>query len=199
MLQEPRTYCLVIKRKNNDFFPVEWNLTKFYEGENLYSLDGIDKFTTKITRKELIEELLSCNIISPTDEFQDFSIIYKVKNRTRELKEGAIFKEDNLVISEDDLITLLVNNYNNKKLLNEVYNICHFKDKDIKVEEFKYILKTIDLFSIKGINGVKGAFTTFKSIPYEKKRTIILRVVDTIFPRLAENLDANKLELKNAS
>jgi len=55
MLQQPRTYCLVIKRKNNDFFPVEWNLTKFYEGENLYTLDGIDKFTTKITRKELIE------------------------------------------------------------------------------------------------------------------------------------------------
>ena len=56
---EHRTYCLVIKRKNNDYLPVEWNLTKFYQGENLYTLEGIDKFTSKITRKELVTEFFS--------------------------------------------------------------------------------------------------------------------------------------------
>lgn len=196
---EHRTYCLVIKRKNNDFLPVEWNLTKFYQGENLYTLEGIDTFTSKITRKELIQELLSLNILNPDDEFMNFSIIYKSKNRTRELKEGSIFHEDNAVISEDQLIDFLVGIQDNKSLLNEVYNLCHFKEDDEKVKEFKFVLKQIDLFKLKGDNGVKAALSTFKSIPYNKKRTIILRIVDTIFQRLTKKIEANKLELKNVA
>jgi hypothetical protein len=47
MQNQPRIYCLVIKRKNNDFLPVDWNLTKFYQGENLYTLDGIHPFSKK--------------------------------------------------------------------------------------------------------------------------------------------------------
>ena len=196
---EHRTYCLVIKRKNNDYLPVEWNLTKFYQGENLYTLEGIDKFTSKITRKELVTELLNQNIINPEDEFMGFSIIFKSKNRTRELKEGSIFHEDNAVISEDQLIDFLVGIQDNKALLNEVLNLCHFKEEDEKVKEFKIIVKQIDLFKLKGDNEVKAAFSTFKSISYDKKRTIILRIVDTIFPRLTKQMEANKLELKNVA
>lgn len=196
---EHRTYCLVIKRKNNDFLPVEWNLTKFYQGENLYTLEGIDTFTSKITRKELVQELLTLNIINPEDEFMGFSIIYKSKNKTRELKEGSIFHEDNAVISEDQLIEFLLGIQDNRQLLNEVFNLCHFKEEDEKVKEFKFVLKQIDLFKIKGDNGVKGALSTFKCIPYDKKRTIILRIVDTIFPRLTKKIEANKLELKNVA
>ena len=196
---EHRTYCLVIKRKNNDYLPVEWNLTKFYQGENLYTLEGIDKFTSKITRKELVTELLNQNIINPDDEFMGFSIIFKSKNRTRELKEGSIFHEDNAVISEGQLIDFLVGIQDNKALLNEVFNLCHFKEDDEKVKEFKFVIKQIDLFKLKGENGVKAAFSTFKSISYDKKRTIILRIVDTIFPRLTKQIEANKLELKNVA
>lgn len=195
-----KTYCLVIKRKNNDFLPIEWNLTKFYNGENLYTLDGIDAFTAKVTRKELIEELLIKNLVSPTDQFQSFSIIYKTKKGARELKEGAIFQEDNAVLSENDLIEFLFVNQDNKQLYNEVYNICHFKDEDGAVKEFKFVLKQIDLFKIKGDNGVKAALSMFKKISYDKKRTIILRIVDTIIPRIIKKQeDANKLELKNAA
>ena len=196
---QPREYCLVIKRKNNDFLPVEWNLTKFYKGENLYTLDGIDAFTSKVTRQDLIKELLDQNLVIPTEEFTSFAIIYKSKNRTRELKEGTVFQEDNAVISEDTLIEFLMSIQDNKQLLNEVFNQCHFKEEDKKVQEFKYVLKQLDLFKLRGNNGVQAALSTFKSISYDKKRTIILRVVDNIFPKLMSNKDTTKLELKNAA
>lgn len=198
MPEQPRTYCLVLKRKNNDYLPIEWNLLKFYNGENLYTLEGIDEFTSKITRKELIEELLNNNLVSPTDPFSGFAIIFKSKNKTRELKEGSIFREDNAVLSEEELINFLVMIQDNKQLINEVYNICHFKEESEKVKEFKFVLKNIGIFKLKGENGVKGALSIFKSISYENKRTIILRIVDTILPRIMKN-QPNKLELKNVA
>lgn len=198
MPEQPRTYCLVLKRKNNDYLPIEWNLLKFYNGENLYTLEGIDEFTSKITRKELIEELLNNNLVNPTDPSFGFAIIFKSKNKTRELKEGSIFREDNAVLSEEELINFLVTIQDNKQLINEVYNICHFKEESEKVKEFKFVLKNIGIFKLKGENGVKGALSIFKSISYENKRTIILRVVDTIIPRIMKN-HSNKLELKNVA
>lgn len=200
MLNEAKIYCLVIKRKNNDFLPIEWNLTKFYQGENLYTLDGIDSFTTKTTRKELIEDLLSKNIVTPTEEFTSFAIIYKTKKGARELKEGVIFKEDNAVLSEEELIEFLISIQDNKQLLNEVYNICHFKEETEQVKEFKFVLKQIELFKLKGENGVRAAFSIFKNISYDKKRTIILRIVDTILPRMSKRIEeSSKLELKNVA
>lgn len=200
MPNEARTYCLVIKRKNNDFLPVEWNLTKFYHGENLYTLEGIDAFTAKTTRRELLEEILNQNLISPDEQFEHFAIIYKSKKSARELKEGVIFSEDNAVLSEDELIEFLITIQDNKQLLNEVFNICHFKDDDEQVKEFKFVLKQLGLFKAKGPNGIKAALSIFKKISYEKKRTIILRIVDTIFPRITKmQEESNKLKLKNES
>ena len=184
-----RNYLLVIKRKNNDFLPIEWHLTKFYNGENLNTLEGIDAFTRKITTRELLTELLDKHLVEPTEEFESFAIIYNVKNRTRELKEGTFFKENNIIFGEDDLIKLIIKNRTNKEFLNQIYNVCHFKDHEEKVEEFKFVLKNLDLFEIRGENGIKAALSIFKSISYAKKRTIILRITDTILVKLnAENL-----------
>ena len=165
----------------------------------MYTLDGIDKFTAKTTRKDLINEILDKNLVSPDEQFECFAIIYKTKKGARELKEGVIFSEDTAVLSEDELIDFLLTIQDNKQLLNEVFNICHFKDDDEQVKEFKFVLKQIDLFKAKGQNGVKAALSLFKKISYDKKRTIILRIVDTIFPRITKKLEANKLELKNVA
>ncbi len=191
---EVRNYLLVVRKNNNSFQSVEWNLTKFYQGENLHTLDGIDKFTGKTSRLELLEELLELNILSPTDTFQGYSIIFQTPNgRTRELKEGVIFNEDTAVLSEDELIDFIIENQDNKEILNEIYNVCNFKDKDEKVLEFKFIVKNLDLFKARGENGVIGALSLFKKISYEKKRTIILKVVDTILPRINKKLQYSQV------
>ena len=111
------------------------------------------------------------------------TIIYKTKKGARELKEGVIFSEDTAVLSEDELIDFLIAIQDNKQLINEVFNICHFKDDNEQVKEFKFVLKQLDLFKAKGENGVKAALSLFKNISYDKKRTIILRIVDTSLER----------------
>lgn len=189
MESDTRNYLLVIKRKNNDFLPIEWHLTKFYNGENLNTLEGIDAFTRKITTRELLTELLEKHLADPNEEFDSFAIIYNSKNRTRELKEGTFFKENNIIFSEDDLIKLIIKNRSNKNFLNQIFNICHFKDDEEKVEEFKFIIKNLNLFEAKGENGLIAALSIFKSISYAKKRTIVLRITDKILVKLsAENL-----------
>lgn len=185
MESDNRNYLLVIKRKNNDFLPVEWHLTRFYNGENLNTLEGIDTFTRKIETKELLTELLEKNLVEPTEEFESLAIIYNSKNKTRELKEGTIFKENNIIFGEDDLIKLIIKNRANKDFLNQIYNICHFKEREEKVEEFKFIIKNLDLFETRGENGIKAALSVFKDISYAKKRTIILRITDTILVKLS--------------
>lgn len=190
MQTEPKNYLLVIKRKNNDFLPIEWHLLKRYNGENLHTLEGIDSFTRKITTPELASELIDSNLVDPKEEFEKFAIIYNTKKGYRELKEGTIFKENNIIYSEDDLIKFIEKNKNNKELLNNISNLCNFKDKEEKVGEFKFVLKNLDLFAARGSNGIKAALSTFKQISYEKKRTLILKITDTIIVKLTpEEID----------
>lgn len=186
MPSEPIKYLLAIKRNNNDFLNIDWKLTKFYNGENLYTLEGIDSFTRKITTYELINEILEKHLIEKDELFQSFSIIYQTKKGTRELKEGTIFKENNVIYSEDDLIRFIIKNKSNKQLLNMITNLCNFKDKEDKVEEFKFVLKNIDLFESRGANGLKAALSIFKDISYKKKRSIILKITDTIMVKLSQ-------------
>lgn len=190
METEQKNYLLVIKRKNNDFLPIEWNLLKIYKGENLHTLEGIDSFTRRITTPELATEIIEAHLVDPKEEFEKFAIIYNTKKGYRELKEGTLFKENNIIYGEDDLIKFLEKNKNNKELLNNISNLCNFKDKEEKVNEFKFVLKNLDLFAARGTNGVKAALSTFKQISYEKKRSLILKITDKIIVKLTpEEID----------
>lgn len=182
-----KTYLLVIKRGKNDYLSVEWNLLKSYAGENIYTLEGIDNFTRKMYTEELIAEVLKENIVSPEERFQSFSIIYRQNGKTHEIKEGTIFKENTNILSEDGLIGFIIENIDNKQLLNEIYNLLNFKDKEEKLEEFKFILKNIDLFKNKSQNAVLAALSQFKFITYEKKRNIIMRTSEKVVPKIEQN------------
>ncbi len=192
MPSDNKKYLLVIKRKNNDFRPVELHLTKFYNGENLNTLEGIDSFTRKVTTQELVFELVQKHLIDIYEEFTSFAIIYATKKGTRELKEGTIFKENNIIFSEDDIIKFIMKNRSNKELMNQIFNICTFKDREEKVEEFKFVIKNLDLFESRGENGIKAALSIFKEISYAKKRTIILKITDRILVKIPqENFTLN--------
>jgi hypothetical protein len=66
---ENRKYLLVIKRNNKDYLPLEWNLTSYYGGENLHTIEGIDQFTSKMTQGELIADIINNNIVSGKERF----------------------------------------------------------------------------------------------------------------------------------
>lgn len=186
-----KTYLLVIKRGKNDYLSVEWNLLKPYTGENIYTLEGIDNFTRKMMSEELITEVLKENIVSPDERFQSFSIIYRHNGKIHEVKEGTIFKENTNILSEDSLINFIVENIDNKQLINEIYNLLNFKEQEEKIDEFKFILKNIDLFKNKSQNALLAALSQFKLISYEKKRSIIMRTSEKVVPKV-ESKNPNK-------
>ena len=149
MSKEKQKYLLAIKRGNNDYLLLEWNLTSFYDNEDMTSLEGIDKFTKKITRTDLLLEILKLNIIDLNERFNNFTIIYLVNGKYHELKEGAIFKDDTSILTEDLLIDFIYSNSDNKKLMNMIYNLLVPKVDDQEFTKFKYIIKNIDFFKQK--------------------------------------------------
>ncbi len=180
MSKEKQKYLLAIKRGNNDYLLLEWNLTSFYDNEDMTSLEGIDKFTKKITRTDLLLEILKLNIIDLNERFNNFTIIYLVNGKYHELKEGAIFKDDTSILTEDLLIDFIYSNSNNKKLMNMIYNLLVPKVDDQEFTKFKYIIKNIDFFKQKGENGLKASLSIFKNIKYENKRSILIKISNRI-------------------
>lgn len=181
-------YLLAIKRGNNDYLPLEWHLTRYYNNEDLTSLEGIDKFTKRITRQELITEALALNMIDLDERYIDFSIIYPKGNKFNELKEGCIFKDDLNILDEDFILSYIVTNLDNKAILNKISNLCKGKTDDIKIIEFKYLLKNINLFVSEDKRKVIKALQIFKDISYENRRSIIIKLSKrVIVPEIKKN------------
>ncbi len=173
---EPNKYLLAIKRGNNDYLPLEWNLTSFYNNENLNTLEGIDEFTKKVTKEELLLETIKLNMISLDERFIDFTIIYPSKDRFNELKEGCIFKNDNTILDENTIISYIIANKNNKSVLNKITNLCTGKTSDSKVEEFKYLIKNLKLFIDANPEETIKALQRFKTINYANRRSIQIKL-----------------------
>lgn len=171
-----KVYLLAIKRGNNDYLPLEWNLTKFYHNENLYTLEGIDSFTKNVTKKELLQEVLKLNMIDSNERYVDFAIIYPVNNKFNELKEGCIFKDDYEILDENTIISYIIANRNNKSILNKITNLCKGKTEDSKVEEFKYLLKNLDLFITASPEKTFISLQKFKTVNYENRRSILIKL-----------------------
>ena len=173
---EPTNYLLAIKRGNNDYLPLEWNLTSYYHQENLYSLEGIDSFTRNVTKRDLLNEVIDLNMIGLDERFVDFAIIYPVGNKFNELKEGCIFKDDHDILDENAVISYIIANKNNKDLLNKIINLCSGKTRDQKVDEFKYLIKNLNLFIDANPEETFKALQRFKTVKYENRRSILIKL-----------------------
>ena len=165
-------YMLAIKRDNKDYLPIELKLTKFYNGEDLTNIKGIDELTSKINELELIEELLLQNLVTLDDKYRSFVIIFVEKGRFRELKESPCFKTNSYLFDENIITDYIQNNISNKSILNNIINICETKFKAKETFEFAFILKNIEHFIEKGENAIRIALNHYYEIPYEEKRKI---------------------------
>lgn len=173
---ETQKYLLAIKRGNNDYLPLEWHLTKYYQNENLNTLEGIDAFTKNVTKKDLLLEVIRLNMISLDERFVDFAIIYPVNDKFYELKEGCIFKSDQDILDENTIISYIIANKDNKNILNKITNLCKGKTSDSKVEEFKYLIKNLNLFIDTNPEETIKALQKFKSVKYANRRSILIKL-----------------------
>jgi len=190
-----KKYLLTIKRDNNDYLPLEWHRTNAFEGENLFTLEGIDKFTGKQTRPELLSEALKANMVDSDEKYESFAIIYYEKGKTRELKDGTVFEEDD-ILSEENFIQYIIDNLDDKLLMNQLYNACFSKTTEPKLEEFKFIIKNIDLFKTRGKNALYAALSIFKEISYVRRRHIIIKISKKIVSKTNINTNDSHLSKK---
>lgn len=173
-------YMLVIKVDKNNYRPLEWEQLPSYKKEDLSTLEGIDKFTSKQKEYKLLEEIMEKHLVEPDDLFQEFTIIYKEKGRVREIKDGVIFEEKSTSIQDKEIIKILKDNYTNKNLTNHIINILN-KNKEQKTnQELIIILKNLDYFAEKGKNALIAALDKYKELPYKEKRTLGLNIISKI-------------------
>lgn len=173
-------YMLAIKIDKNSYRPLEWEQLSSYNSENLTTLEGIDKFTSKTNENDLVKEIINENLLELTDLIQNFTIIYKEKGKIRELKEGVIFKESKECIKEENIIILLKENYKNKNLINHLTNILNKNKETKEIKEFIVILKNIDYFANRSQNAILAALDKYKELPYKIKRILGINVLKFI-------------------
>ena len=179
-MQQERKYYLVIRVGNNSFLPIDWSQTQYYEGENLYSLSGIDHFTSKVLSLDLLKECLRLGLLKEDDLFSSMEILYIENDKNHTIKEGPIFLEDSYIMGEDSLIDYVIANKNNKEEINNIIMQCSIKDNDQKLEEFKLILRGIGKIS-EDDEILREYLNVFKELSYKQKRCICKRLSESIY------------------
>ena len=186
MQPDERKYYLTIRRGKNSYLPVDWTETKYYDGENLYSLSGIDRFTSKVLSLDLLKECLRLNLLQENDLFSSLEILYIEHDVNHTVKEGPIFKEDDYILSEDILIEYIIYNRHHKETINNILMQCNIKESDEYLEFFKNTLKTIDNYG-EDISLLRASLNMFKNCSYFVKRAICFRVSNSIYKGLNKN------------
>lgn len=200
-----RKYVLAIKRNNNDYLPLEWHLTPFYNGQDMSTLAGIDNFTRSIKKVDLIITITELNLYGLNELFRDFVIIYQEKGRIRELKDGVIFSNDD-VISSQELIDFILSNMSDKKLINRIYNICaSIKEESIGLEKFKLALNNLDFFKNNNPEAPRLALASINEMSYDVRRSLLVRVSEKVIgayedemKKVKENKMMNDSDIKVA-
>ena len=173
-----RNYLLVIKTGNKSYLPIEWETIKSYNHENLYTLEGIDAFTSRFLEPELLLEALDQNIISRSDPYRKITIIFRENGAYREVKEGIIYKNSKDTLTEEEFLDVLFDaiTNNDKETINNIIMQCKNKEQNEDLDKFIYVLKNFNIFKEKGPNGIKAGLSLYNYLPYDIRRKIRLKV-----------------------
>jgi len=183
MENNTRKYLLVIKRDNNDYLPLEWFNTEYYNGENLNSLDGIDSFTSHISHVDLLQSCLDLGYIDLDDKYLDFAIIFYENGKWREIKEGCLFSNTQS-ISETELVDLVIKFADDKVVINNITNIFNKGFNSEEAKQLFMILKNIGSFAVNGEEYLRMALDVYYRMPYEEKRRLRIQVSDMLMTRI---------------
>ena len=168
-----RKYLLAIKRDNNDYLPLEWFRSRFYNGESFNSLEGIDSFTSHLTQQELLDDGLDLGLYDLEDKFMNFSIIFHENGKWREVKEGCIFG-DVPQFSDEEFVETIMIYATNKEVINNITNLFNKGFSSEASKQLFMVLKNISSFLDKGENYLRTALGVYDSMPYEERRKLRL-------------------------
>ena len=168
-MQQERYYYLVIRVGKNSFLPIISNI---------------------------FLSIVSVWYLKPDDLFSSMEILYVENGKNHTVKEGPIFLEDNHIISEGFLIEYIINNKNNKELINNIIMQCNIKENDELLDSFKTILRNNSSMN-EDDDVLREYLNIFKDLTYSQKRAICVRVSNSIYnAKQKEQAKEKKLEDK---
>ena len=178
-----RKYLLAIKRDNNDYLPLEWFRSQLYNGEEFNSLEGIDSFTSRMTKHDLLNDGLNLGLLDLDDKFMDFSIIFHENGKWRELKEGCIF-EGLPQLDDDGFVDTIMAFASNKEVINNINNLFNKGFNSEASKQLFMVLKNVGSILESGEDYLRTALEVFKSMPYEERRKLRLSTSSMLFNRI---------------
>lgn len=126
-------YYLAVETRPRNYFPINLNDLNIFNSSPT-SLDKLDALTLKFSKPEIFKAIKENNLLD-IDLNMNLVIIYYENNNIRKI--DALTKEINF-----DMWDFLKKNYNNKNVINKIYNFLNNK---ISEEEFKSIRESNDL------------------------------------------------------
>ena len=137
---------LTLKFNNNDYYPiVREYLDIVTDADDLSSLEGIDNFTAKFTKEEILDSIRRSNIIANPEmlEYAELVITYSENKKIREFK---VYANDDIDYLNFDTIAYILKNVSNRNALNKINN--HFINKTYlpnDIIEFATILNNVSI------------------------------------------------------
>lgn len=199
------SFLLAIKRNNNDYVPIDWTLSSLFKNINLSqppsininSLESIDTFTKNYTSEYLTDQFFSDNLIDIDLKDKPLVIIFKSKDKYQELEQGVIFEEDKEALDSDFIYTTIMDNLNNKEMLNWIYTHYKGKNKDKKYSaRLESLLECIRTF--KAIS-IMNQLASINELTYIERRSLSLLLKRKILPRINKNIIEESVSLKRSS
>jgi hypothetical protein len=181
-----KKYLLAIKRDNNDYLPLEWFRSQLYNGEEFNSLEGIDSFTSRMTKHDLLNDGLKLGLLDLDDKFMDFSIIFHENGKWRELKEGCIF-EGLPQLDDEGFVDTIMAFASNKEVINNITNLFNKGFNSEASKQLFMVLKNVGSILESGEDYLRTALEVFKSMPYEERRKLRLSTSSMLVNRIQKN------------
>lgn len=146
-------YNLVLEALPGDFMPIDINalLNNQYK-MNFQTLENIDAWTKRYTKREIMDKISESNIVENKYLNGRLHIINDKKYRFEVITKDNTFKLD----------TFIINNINDKQLMNKLVNIYQKYEKN-NIDELK---KSIQEKSVSGVLNI------IFSLSYENIRNI---------------------------
>ena len=179
-------FVLVTEKRPNSFEPIYWT------NNSLYNLRNIDNFTSKFNEEVFRKVLVDNSLLAKEDEEAPFQIIYN-DNGIRKLKSGVFFKEDYSDNIFRYIISFIKDNYNNKELLNNLYQKVH-SDKIISNNSKNIIY---NVFANRQFDLNEDILNTLNQSDYVDIRNIYYYIRKELEPKLNKKRVLSKSEDEN--
>ncbi len=112
-------YYLAVEIKPNNYFPINLGDLNIAKNFATWKLEELDNFTLKHTEAEIFKSIKEANLLDINDKMS-LVVIYYEKSVIR--KTDALTKDKYY-----DMWDYLKNNYQNKNLINKIYNFLNNK------------------------------------------------------------------------